>query len=416
MVNEFTFSSMRFHFPLTHVFITVLMIILLHSSAAADDDASKAEEMKVTASRREKLVTLEFELEKRAFVSVVFTARPGLPSHVIPVQVFDQGLIVITAEVSLGYDQAVVQAVSPMAVRKREFGGMGTTDTRFNGAQGLAVDVYGDLFVSDTGNDRIVKYTRGKHFAMRFGSFSWESEDDDDFFESTDNNSAAGKFNQPSRIASSHYLYVTDTGNDRVVKYDVTGNFVRRLRAAFEGGVDYDSPRGISIDQDGNVLVADSGNDRVCMVDADGALIRTFGSFGWARGQFNDPRDVVSFKNRGIWIADRGNSRVQKMDELGNVDPAWKPQLKLKSPVGLTVDDYGNIYVVDEDLGMAVCLTEYGDEIARVEGLRNPSDIAVNEDGEAFITEPFHHRIVVFAPSIKQGIVKFPGLESTSDY
>lgn len=370
----------------------------LFSGSSAQD----AQNIQIKAIRDGRILAINLNLPEKAQVNAYFTAGPGTAAiHFDPV-IVGPGPVTITGEVALVYNKVFVEADIPLAVPVRNFGGMGTSDGRFNNPNGLSFDRMGDLFIADTGNDRIVKYLKGRNFAMRFGSFSWISNDDwDDDKQPTPDR--GGHFNQPSKVAAGNYLFVADTGNDRIVKYGLGGNYLRRLKSAVEGGFDYDNPRGICLDIDGNVLVADTGNDRICLVDADGGAIRSMGSFGWAAGQFNEPWDVTVSKKNTLYIADKGNARVQKMDELGNVDPHFKVDYALKAPVGLASDQKGNVYVADEALGVVLCLNSKGQLLGKAEKLKRPSDISVDSQGFAYISEPFNHKILVYAPKRWKG-------------
>ena len=75
-----------------------------------------------------------------------------------------------------------------------------------------AVDSSGDVYVADTGNDRIEKFTSTGTFILQWGS----------------NGTGPGQFNRPWGVAvdSSGNVYVTDTGNSRVEKFTGSGSFI----------------------------------------------------------------------------------------------------------------------------------------------------------------------------------------------
>ena len=104
--------------------------------------------------------------------------------------------------------------------------------------------------------------------------------------------SGNGQFNPSDGIAfdSAGDMYVVDTGNHRVEKFDSQGNYVSTL-----GGGDGQlvPTAGIAIDHNGNIYVTDSVNDRVEELDANGNYLGQFGTKGSGNGQLNIPIGVA---------------------------------------------------------------------------------------------------------------------------
>jgi tripartite motif-containing protein 71 len=68
----------------------------------------------------------------------------------------------------------------------------------------------------------------------------------------------------------------------------------------------------VATDGSGNVYVADSSNDRIQKFDASGAFLTTWGSLGSGNGQFNFPLGVATDGSGNVYVADSGNNRIQK--------------------------------------------------------------------------------------------------------
>lgn len=83
--------------------------------------------------------------------------------------------------------------------------------------------------------------------------------------------------NQPSDLYmdDNGFLYVADTGNNRVVKLKKTGEFMQEYRMA--GDLPFVQPNGICVDKNGDIYIADTGNSRVVHLSSDGTLLREFG-------------------------------------------------------------------------------------------------------------------------------------------
>ena len=73
-----------------------------------------------------------------------------------------------------------------------------------------------------------------------------------------------------------------------------------------------EGPTGLYIDSSGNIWVADSGNNRVQKFDSSGRYITKFGAQGSGKGQFDNPCAIVVDPSGNVYVCDGANSRVQK--------------------------------------------------------------------------------------------------------
>src|SRR5262249_10301284 len=113
-------------------------------------------------------------------------------------------------------------------------------------------------------------------------------------------------------------IYIADSGNDRVQKFDSTGHYLSQFGSAGNGPGQLQNPHGLDVDGLGNVYVADLGNNRIEKFDATGAFISRFGSNGTAEGQFDQPTDVMIDVDGNLVVADTNNNRMQEFDPFGN--------------------------------------------------------------------------------------------------
>jgi DNA-binding beta-propeller fold protein YncE len=97
-----------------------------------------------------------------------------------------------------------------------------------------------------------------------------------------------GNFSKPTNVAvdKDGNLYVSDTFNDRVEEFDADGAFIRAFGKNGDGPGDFARPKGIAIDSDGHVWVADSMLNRLQVFTPDGHLLMAVGGFGIQPGQF----------------------------------------------------------------------------------------------------------------------------------
>lgn len=181
--------------------------------------------------------------------------------------------------------------------------GAGTGDGQLVGPGGMTVDPSGNLYVADTGNERIQKFDKEGNFITKWGL----------------QGSGPGEMNWPSdvSVAPDGSVYVTDTTNHRVQRWTSEGVFISQWGSAGSGDGQFVNPSAVATDSAGNVYVADADNDRIQKFTATGAFITKFGSFGAGAGQLNNPSDVAVNASGTIYVLDSGNNRVQMFGEGG---------------------------------------------------------------------------------------------------
>src|SRR5438132_11507469 len=127
-----------------------------------------------------------------------------------------------------------------------------------------------------------------------------------------------GDFNIPYGVAvdSNQNLYVVDTGNQRIQVFDATGNFKFTFGRSGSGNGQFSLPRGIAVDSSQNIYVTDTSNNRIQVFDSAGNFKFTFGSAGAGNGQLAAPQGIAA-DNQNIYVADTNNNRIQVFDAAG---------------------------------------------------------------------------------------------------
>jgi tripartite motif-containing protein 71 len=101
------------------------------------------------------------------------------------------------------------------------------------------------------------------------------------------------------------YVYVTDTGNDRVQKFTRDGKFVTMWGSSGSGPGQFKTPIGIDEDESKqNVYVTDIGNNRVERFSSNGLFAGQLGSLGSGDGQFANPGRVAVDPAGNLFVAD----------------------------------------------------------------------------------------------------------------
>jgi DNA-binding beta-propeller fold protein YncE len=221
----------------------------------------------------------------------------------------------------------------------KSWGKYGTGDGEFNEPHGIAIDKSGYIYVADTMNHRIQKFDSNGNFILKWGSYGTEN----------------GKFNYPTDVEIDEYgyVYVVDSSNNRIQKFDSNGNFVKYWGTGGTGQGQFDRPHGIAIDKNGYVYVADMNNNRIQKFDRDGNFISMFGTLGSGDGQFSVPLDIVVDKDGYIYVVDTGNKRIQKFDSNGNFVLKWgsygSGDGQFGTPRCISIDKDGYLYVADDE-------------------------------------------------------------------
>jgi len=201
---------------------------------------------------------------------------------------------------------------------------------------GIAVDSEGNIWVGDTGNNRVQKFNSKGEYLSQFGK------------EGTGN----GEFKTPKGLAidSSGNIWVVDSGNNRVQKFTAKGEYLGKFGEKGSGEGQFESPSGIAFDQADRPFVVDTGNDRVQKFNGSFKFLEQFGKEGTGDGEFNAPTGIAVDASGRIWVTDTGNNRVQRF-----VGPNYHSQFgkegtgdgEFKSPTGIVSDFQEKLWVLD---------------------------------------------------------------------
>jgi DNA-binding beta-propeller fold protein YncE len=179
-----------------------------------------------------------------------------------------------------------------------------------NAPRSIAAGPNEDLYVADSRNHRILHIASDGSLLQEWGTFADQATGD----------APIGTFNEPWGVAvgPDGSVYVTDTWNHRVQKFSEEGKPVKMwgqygqpLPDIPESKSSFWGPRGIAVDSQGHVFVADTGNKRIVVFDEDGTYITEFGSAGFDPGQFDEPVGVAVAGDGTVYVTDTWNQRVQ---------------------------------------------------------------------------------------------------------
>jgi DNA-binding beta-propeller fold protein YncE len=259
------------------------------------------------------------------------------------------GRLLATGAAALAATASAGAAGPPLPSFLTAWGSAGKGDGAFQIANGIAVDDRGDVYVADTDNNRIQKFAFDGRFLARLGRNGGDGSA----------GAGPGELARPFGVAVDGWgnVYVADKVNDRVVKYGADGRLVATWGSTGTGAGQLRDPRGLGIGPNGHLYVADHGNHRIVEFTATGAFVRMWGrnggdgSAGSAPGEFNQPRGVGFDRAGDVYVAEKLNHRIQKFTADGRFLATWgsfgSGDGQFNLPYGVALDGAGHVFVAD---------------------------------------------------------------------
>jgi DNA-binding beta-propeller fold protein YncE len=159
------------------------------------------------------------------------------------------------------------------------------------------------LYVADTGNDVVDVFDADSYKLLRqIGKPSRKHEQTN-----------PGTFSLPEAVAvdKDGNVYVTDTFNNRIESFDADGRFISTFGRNGDGPADLERPKGIAVDCDGHVWVVDAAQNRVKVFDHEGRLLIYIGGQGYYPGQFMGPWGIAIDQSNRVIVSETFPGRVQ---------------------------------------------------------------------------------------------------------
>jgi DNA-binding beta-propeller fold protein YncE len=288
---------------------------------------------------------------------------------------------------------------------EKVFGIPGDKEGEFSNPRGIAIGPDGTIYITDTDNHRIQHLSQDGEVLNVWGSFG----------DVTTSDAPGGTFNQPwgIEIAEDGAVYVADTWNHRIQKFTADGEFIT-MWGYFGTGESPEAfwgPRDIALSPDGEVLVTDTGNKRVVIFDGDGNYLQQFGSAGFAPGQFDEPVGIDVDSEGTVFVADTWNQRIQvfvkQSDDSYTVLNEWEVFAwygqSLDNKPFITTDGSGRVIISDPDGYRVIEFSEdgeirkyWGDYGVDLNAFGMPSGVDSDGQGAIWVTDAANNRVMRF--------------------
>ena len=315
------------------------------------------------------------------------------------------------------------------------------TSASFSGPSGVIVDTNGNLFVADTVNNRIRK------IVISTGIVTTLAGSGSSAFADGTGTSASFWWPHAFALDTNGNLFVTDTLNNRIRTIVISTGAVTTIAGSTQGfsdgtgaGALFYRPTGIAIDSSGNLIVTDQFNHRIRKISfpngliPNGGVVTTIAGGGnasftdgiGAAASFRFPSGVAIDTSGNIIIGDQQNNRIRKITPSGLVttvagdgygaptssgrwvDGTAPLGASFYSPRGVVIDTSGNLFVADTgnhiirkiviSTGEVTTIAGSGngafaDGIGGAASFNSPTKLAIDTSGNLFVADSSNHRI-----------------------
>ncbi len=202
--------------------------------------------------------------------------------------------------------------------------------------QAVSVNSRKEFYLSDTGLNRILKTDSLGAIVLEIGGFGWENE----------------QFDQPLDIWAANALdvYVADYNNNRIQRFDRNLNYVTSIvnDETQPAELQFAFPRALAVSLFGDVFVIETENNRVIKFDAEGRPLISFGDYDSGGGRLDAPHSICVAGEDDVFITDQQRGSVIRFDYYGNFLQEFGTG-ELRSP-GAAVIAADRLVVLDTEL------------------------------------------------------------------
>jgi len=264
-----------------------------------------------------------------------------------------------------------------------QFGTSGSNEGEIRTPRAVATDCRGRIYVVEENNHRLQVFDHNGNFLRMLGG--------------TSSSSDQGHFYSPHGILiapKTGTIYVTEHGNGRIQIIDSKLNPVALFGSSGRGDGSFYNLKGAVLDSDGFLYTVDE--HRVQIFDPQNQFVRYFGSSGSGDGELDSPYGIGLLSNGNIVVSEASNNRLSVFTPEGTFKE-FIGKGQLSSPRHLYIDRRDQILVCDRGNNCIKVFTEQGELLASFGSsvLNSPSGITLDRQNRIIVSDE-NHRISVF--------------------
>ena len=259
-------------------------------------------------------------------------------------------------------------------VPQKGIGEFGRGPGQFRRPIGLA-DLRGTLFVVDQGNRRVQRFGRSTQFLSVFEQVR-------------DTEGERIQMESPHSIAidPAGRVYISDVDADVVYQFDTEGQYQKTLGGFGGFGVAFNGPTGIDVDYNGYLYVADTGNQRIVKLDGNGDRVGDIRALG---GQVVAPIGVKAMPDGRLFVLDEKG--ITEFNEFGNY---LGRLLHYEGATDFDVNASGQFFIASKDHREIVVYSSKGELLERIMGFTATSILLAGNT--LYVSDGGRHAVRVF--------------------
>ncbi len=246
----------------------------------------------------------------------------------------------------------------------------------FNNPKAVAISAEGNVYVADTGNNRIVILNSRGRIQRTIGGFGFEQD----------------QFDAPSDIwcGSLINIYVADYNNRRIQRFDRQMNYISSLSADDAGDTDiqFTEAASCAVSSNNDLFILDHGENKIVKINRLGQAELSFGTYISGAGELQNPVQLDITPQGLLLVTDAEAKALFVYDFFGNFIKALRDP-RMKHPAGLTVKEDGSVFIADSEANSLFMVDAALSRVSPVtlkttQLLKHLQDVALLKDASGF--------------------------------